>query len=85
MVKIVKKGNVNRITKYFLEKLKVNANIERLIYFILGFLILNHLSACIWYFMAKIQDLSPDCWVVRLGYIDTSPTEVNKHIIDINY
>lgn len=70
MVKIVKKGNVNRITKYFLEKLKVNANIERLIYFILAFLILNHLAACIWYLIAKLEDFSPDTWVTRLGFQD---------------
>jgi hypothetical protein len=76
MAKIVKRGNVNRVTKFFLEKLKVNANIERLIYFILAFLLLNHFSACIWYFMAKLQDLSPDCWVTRLGYIDSTNFEI---------
>ncbi len=76
MVKIIKKGNVNRITKYFLEKLKVNANIERLIYFILAFLLLNHLAACDWYFTAKLEDLSPDCWVMKLGYIDSTAVEV---------
>jgi hypothetical protein len=76
MSKIAKKGNVNRITKFFLEKLKVNANIERLIYFILSFLLLNHLSACIWFFVAKLQDLSPDCWVTRLGYIDSTNFEI---------
>lgn len=76
MVKILKKGNVNKVTKFFLEKLKVNANIERLIYFILGFLLLNHLAACIWYFVAKMQDLNPDCWVTRLGYIDASNIEI---------
>ena len=76
MVKVVKKGNVNKITKYFLEKLKVNANIERLIYFIFGFLILNHLSACVWYLIAKLQEFTPDCWVTRLGYIDATPTEI---------
>ncbi len=76
MSKMAKKGNVNRITKFFLEKLKVNANVERLIYFILTFLLLNHLSACIWYFMAKLQDLDPDCWVVRLGYIDYTNFEI---------
>ena len=76
MVKIIKKGNVNRITKYFLEKLKVNANIERLIYFILAFLLLNHLAACVWYFVAKMEDLNPDSWVMKLGYIDSSMVEV---------
>jgi hypothetical protein len=76
MSKIAKKGKVNRITKFFLEKLKVNANIERLIYFILSFLLLNHLSACIWFFVAKLQDLAPDCWVTRLGYIDSTNFEI---------
>ncbi len=76
MSKMAKKGNMNRLTKFFLEKLKVNANIERLIYFILSFLLLNHLSACIWYFVAKLQDLDPDCWVTRLGYIDSTNFEI---------
>lgn len=76
MAKILKRGNVNRITKFFLDKLKVNANIERLIYFILAFLLLNHISACIWYFMARLDDLSPDSWVMRLGYIDASDAEI---------
>jgi len=76
MVKIAKKGNVNKITKYFLEKLKVNANVERLVYFFLIFLMLIHLSACIWYYMAVLQDLDPDCWVNRLGFIDLSDIEV---------
>ena len=81
MVKIIKKGNVNRITKYFLEKLKVNANIERLIYFILAFLLLNHLAACVWYFVAKMEDFNPDSWVMKLGYIDSSSVEVKYHFI----
>jgi hypothetical protein len=76
MIKTLKKGNVNKITKFFLEKLKVNANIERLFFFILTFLLLIHLAACIWYYIAKLQDLSPDCWVTRLGYIDASKSEI---------
>ena len=76
MVKIAKKGKVNKITKYFLEKFKVNANVERLVYFVLIFLILNHLSACIWYYMAVLQDFDQDCWVTRLGFIDLSDIEV---------
>ena len=37
---------------------------------------MNHLCACFWYFMAKIEDFSPDSWVVRLGYIDSSNLEL---------
>jgi len=76
MSRIAKKGNVSKSTKFLMEKFKVNSNIERLIYFILLFLLLNHISACIWYFVAKLQDLSPDCWVTRLGYIDSSNFEI---------
>lgn len=76
MFKVVKNGNVNKLTKYFLEKLKFNANVERLIFFIFGFLTLNHLSACMWYLIAKLQDFDPDCWVTRLGYIDATPLEI---------
>ena len=76
MTKMTTKGNVNKVTKFFLEKLKINANIERLIFFVLTFLLLNHLCACFWYFMAKLEDLSPDSWVVRLGYVDSSNFEL---------
>ena len=76
ITKISSKGNLNKVTKFFMEKLKINANVERLFFFILTFLLMNHLCACFWYFMAKIEDFSPDSWVVRLGYIDSSNVEL---------
>jgi hypothetical protein len=76
MIKTFKKGSVNRITSFFLEKLKLSANFERLFFFVIAFLLLIHFSSCIWYFIAKYQDLSPDCWVTRLGYIDASKLEL---------
>jgi hypothetical protein len=72
MLKIMKGKNVSRMTKYFLDKFKIDSNIERFIIFIFTFLILNHLSACFWYMIAKFDDFSPDCWVTRLGFIDES-------------
>ena len=76
MTKMSSKGNLNRVTKFFMEKLKINANVERLFFFVLTFLLMNHLCACFWYFMAKIEDFSPDSWVVRLGYMDNSNVEL---------
>ena len=76
MTRMSSKGNVNKITKFFFEKLKINANIERLIFFILTFLLLNHLCSYFLFFMTKIQDLNPDSWVVRLGYADSSNFEL---------
>jgi CRP-like cAMP-binding protein len=76
ITKMSSKGNLNKVTKFFMEKLKINANVERLFFFVLTFLLMNHLCACFWYFMAKIEDFSPDSWVVRLGYIDSSNLEL---------
>lgn len=76
MIKMVKKGNMNKFTKFIMDKIKLTPNMEKLLYFICGFLILNHCSACIWYLMAKLQNFSPDCWVTRMGYIDSDITEI---------
>ena len=76
ITKMNSKGNVHHVTKYFLEKLKINANIERLLFFVLLFFLMNHLCACFWFLTSKLQDMDPDCWVVRLGYVDCSNVEL---------
>jgi hypothetical protein len=75
-IRMVKHGSFNKFTKFVLRKLKVNTNIERVIMFIFGFLLINHISACLWYFVAKLQDLAPDCWVTRLNYNDAPDFEL---------
>ena len=30
--------------------------------------LLSHLTACMWYFSARLDDFGPDTWVVRYGY-----------------
>ena len=70
------KNNTSRVTKFLLEKLKVNATVEKLIIFLLLFFLLNHLCACLWILMSKLEDMNPDSWVVRLGYIDISNMEL---------
>jgi len=76
ITKMSKKGSVSSLAKIFLEKFKINANVEKLIFFLMAFILLSHLSTCIWYFVAKIENLSPDSWVVRLGYIDSSNFQI---------
>lgn len=76
IAKITKKENVSGLTKGVSEKLKMNSNIEKIVYFFLTFLLLSHLSTCIWYFVAKMENLSPDSWVVRLGYIDSTNFQI---------
>jgi hypothetical protein len=72
MLKIMRGSKIGKITKFILDKFKVDRNIERFIIFIFLFLILNHLSACFWFLIAKFDDFSPETWVSRLGYNDES-------------
>jgi CRP-like cAMP-binding protein len=42
----------------------------RLISFAMTVLICVHLMACLWYFTATMEGLSPDCWVYYFGFQD---------------
>ena len=58
------------MSKLIPEKLRVNNSIFPIIVFTLFLFFVIHLCGCFWFLAAKLSDLSPDCWVVRLGYID---------------
>ena len=32
--------------------------------------VIAHIVACIWIFLAKIEENNPDSWIVRSGYAD---------------
>jgi len=46
----------------------------RLISFALTVLICVHLMACLWYFTATLEGLSPECWVYHFGFQDKDAT-----------
>ena len=76
ITKLLKNNNSQKVITHLFERIKISQNIKRLIIFIYVFLLLNHITACIWYFVAKLQNLNPDSWVTRLGYIDSSNYEI---------
>lgn len=45
---------------------------SRLIATVFVILIMGHISACMWFFFAKLDDLGPDTWVSRYGWVDES-------------
>ena len=47
MLKIAKEKG--RLIKFLNEKLKISVGFERLLFFILLFVILCHIAACLWY------------------------------------
>ena len=74
--KFAKKNNITKFTRNLLDKFHINIQIERLIYYILGLFMFIHLSACFFFFIAKLEDFSPESWVNKLGLIDASPFEL---------
>ena len=57
-------GILDRIQDFF----QINSRLLKLLKFLLTASICIHLSACVWYFSARISDLDPDTWVVRCGF-----------------
>lgn len=43
-----------------------------MVQFLTMVLVVAHITACVWYFFARIGDFEPKCWVVRAGLIDES-------------
>jgi hypothetical protein len=55
---------------------KLTPAVERIMVMILIALILSHVSACLWYFVTKMEDFNPQTWVVRTGYTDSEIIQV---------
>ena len=77
MLKIMKERN--KFVKYVNEFLKLSLGLERLLYFSLLFFLLCHINACLWYLVAKLQDLDPESWVVQTGMVDAGNFDVISH------
>ena len=66
ILKIVKQKS--KFVKYLNEVLKITAGLERLLFFILLFIVICHIVTCLWIFTARLEDFNPDTWVVRYGF-----------------
>jgi len=74
-------NNKGGMGRQFIEKLKLRANLEKLVYFLLGFLVITHIFSCIWYLIAKLQNFNENCWVYKLGYLDESNFDLYMHSV----
>ena len=77
LIKVVRMNRIARIfKKYRIVKkmlfiLREHTGILNLIKFSFTVMILVHIMGCLWYFIAKYNDLSIDTWVFRHGYINS--------------
>ena len=73
IMKFVKERNT--LIKYVNELFKLNAGFERLIFFVIIFLVLCHISSCFWIILTKLDD-NPVTWMTVGGYEDSSNWEI---------
>jgi hypothetical protein len=64
--------------KYVNEIFKLGVGVDRLFFFALILFILGHIVACFWYFLAELDDISPETWVVRYDLQNKTNLDV-KH------
>ena len=73
IVRLVKTARVLRDSKQMrkiTEFFSLNAGVQGLIKIIMTVFLLNHITCCLWFLLAKLFDFSPDTWVARSDLVD---------------
>ena len=61
--------------------ISMNQRLLRFLKVIMMIILCLHVSACLWHLTAKMDNFSPDTWVVRFGYIDSD--HWNKYLTSL--
>ena len=71
MVRLWKASRLENSSSYFIKKLrKIGAGFQRILYLLVTFIILQHVSACIWIFIGISNDDVAENWIFMKGYQD---------------
>ena len=76
MAKNSAQNNSNKLLRRIIDALKTDQQVAQLIGFVFAYLVITHLCACFWFFIAKMEEFGPRTWVVRLGFLDKSKIEL---------
>lgn len=70
MVRLVQtvKLKKNKFSIFVNKLLKIGAGFERILYLLVTFIILQHVTACIWIFIGMYNDDMTDNWIFMKGY-----------------
>jgi len=74
ILKILKERS--KLVKYLNEILKIGVGCERLLFFILLFLILCHIVSCFWVLCAVFDEVTEESWIVSNGFQDMDNYEL---------
>jgi CRP-like cAMP-binding protein len=72
VIKAFSEVNQSEWVEKLQEMIRIKHSIMRLLTSFLTVLVCLHIMACFWYFAAKLNDLDPDTWVFRFGYMDAT-------------
>jgi hypothetical protein len=61
MLKIVK--HRRKIMRNMNNMMKISYGVERLLWFLVTFLVMMHLIACLWIMVGQLNELEPDNWI----------------------
>lgn len=67
LFKIVKILNSSVAIQKFMDRIKMNAGVGRMIAVLIFAFFCVHLISCFWFLAAKLSDFEPNTWVARLG------------------
>lgn len=56
--------------------LKLTEAGERVIVFILFVLLFTHVTGCLWFYSAKLDNFNPDTWIVKSGMTEAENHEI---------
>ncbi len=71
MVRLLKFGKIRtKLFKNFSEFMEISAGLERLIFLMIFFMVLVHVIACLWIFIARFDETSKVNWIHSKGIED---------------
>lgn len=74
--KLIQNRNVNQCLQRIIRIFKISTNGFNCIKLVYAFAYLNHLCACLFYFLARIRNLDHTTWIYKLGIIDKNNFEI---------
>ena len=76
LVAVIRHFSHSQRMEHFINFMRTYSGVTRLIGALFIVCIIIHFVACMWYFMARMNDFSPDTWVVRTNLQDASEGEL---------
>mmetsp|Transcript_28857 Transcript_28857/g.51417 ORF Transcript_28857/g.51417 Transcript_28857/m.51417 type:complete len:601 (+) Transcript_28857:635-2437(+) len=76
LINIMKYCSTSSTMEAVVDFFKNNSGITRLLSAMNVVLLITHFTACMWYYSARLDDFSPDTWVVRAGLVNDSKSKL---------